>query len=199
MPNNNDNRARLSVKGSYELPFGGPGALLRTTNGILFPFTPTITVSQQIEYSQYDLVHTNYQQNSFNRSRTPTIQITGTFASQTTEEALYTLGVMHFLRVVSKMHTGTADTLRGTPPPVLSFSAYGSQNFHNVPVLVGSFNFTYTDDIDYIEVFSEGNTQSVPIIMAIAIDLLPQYSAKKQRNFNMADFASGKGYREGYL
>ena len=78
MVTKSDLRAKLSPKGKifdyrvnniyvengYAVPFLGPGEALRRTNGIIFPFTPNINVAHQVDYSQYDLVHTNYQQNS---------------------------------------------------------------------------------------------------------------------------------------
>lgn len=185
---------------AYDAPFQGPGAELRRTNGILFPYTPNISVAHQVEYSQYDLVHTNYQQNSFARSRNPAIQITGVFAAQTPAEARYTVGVMHFLRIVSKMNYGISDADRGTPPPVLEFSAYGTYNFHRVPVLVGSFNFIYEDGVDYVEVETANETVQVPTIMTIAMDLIPQYSPERQsQQFDLDDLARGQGYRRGFI
>lgn len=191
-----DLRARLLVKGSYNLPITGPSAELNGHGGIIFPFTPNITVSHQVEYSSYDLVHSNYQPNAYARTRNPQIQISAQFASQTPQEAEYVVGVMHFLRVVSKMHFGEFDNDRGTPPPVLSFSAYGKYNFYNVPVLVGSFTFTYDDTVDYVETPS-GN--QVPSLTTIAIDLLTQYSHAKQASFSLNSLASGSGYLSGFL
>ncbi len=184
-----------SVLPTYNVPFSGPGSALRRTNGILFPYTPNISVAHQVEYSQYDLVHTNYQQNSYSRTRNPQIQVTGTFASQTPAEAAYTVGVMHFLRVTSKMNFGLLDDDAGTPPPVLEFSAYGTYNFHRIPVLLGSFNFIYEDGVDYIEVETAGEVVQIPSVMTISMDLLPQYSAQIQNGFNLEEFANGRGYR----
>lgn len=210
-----DKRARLSVKSrgfngvpsladaapAYDLPFRGPAAPLRRTGGIVFPYTPVISLAQQVEYSSYEVVHTNYQQNSYSKTRNPQIQVTGTFVSQTPDEALYTIGVMHFLRVITKMNWGRADPDAGTPPPVLEFSAYGDYNFRRVPVVVGSFNFIYEDSTDYIEVVpanADGAVQ-IPTIITIAIDLLPQYSPGKQNQFDLRQFANGDGYRAGFI
>jgi len=182
---------------AYNVPFQGPGQALIRTRGIVFPFTPNISVAQQVEYGQYDVVHTNYQQNAYARTRNPQIQITGVFVSQTPEEAAYTVGVMHFLRVCSKMNFGANDDDRGTPPPVLLFSAYGAYNFQNVPVLIGSFNYVY---LDYVEVETGGETVQIPSMMIIAIDLLPQYSPEKQTNqFTLDSLARGSGYRNGFI
>jgi len=208
MSTRQDQRARLTPRGlaqtrkpgggmsfAYRVPFEGPGAPLAKTNGIIFPFTPTVSVAHQVEYSQYDLVHTNYQQNAYSKSRNPTIQVTGQFAAQTPEEARYTVAAMHFLRVTSKMNYGFYDDDAGTPPPVLEFSAYGAYNFNRIPVLVGSFNFVYEDGVDYVEVETAGETVQIPTIMVISVDLLPQYSPQIQNNFSLDKLANGSGYR----
>lgn len=211
-----DQRARLKLKGGDSVgPIGrgasafntspteaflGPGAPLRQTNGIIFPYTPNISVAHSVDYAQYDLVHTNYQQNAYSRTRNPQIQVTGQFVSQTPAEAAYTVGVMHFLRVVTKMHFGHGDPFAGTPPPVMEFSAYGTYNFNRIPVLLGSFNFIYEDNVDYVEIEtgSAAGTQ-IPSIMTIAMDLLPQYSAAKQNSFSLYELASGGGYSRGFI
>lgn len=204
-----DQRARLTPRGTlysgrngasnfnvtYDVPFNGPGTALRRTNGILFPYTPNISVAHAVDYGQYDLVHTNYQQNTYSKTRNPNIQVTATFASSTPDEAAYTVGVMHFLRIVSKMNFGARDPEAGTPPPVLEFSAYGAYNFNRIPVLLGSFNFIYEDGVDYVEVDTAGETVQIPTIMTIAMDLLPQYSPAKQNDFNLNELANGQGYR----
>lgn len=185
--------------GGYNAPLQGPGAALLRTNGILFPYTPNISFAQQVDYSTYDLVHTNYQQNAYGRTRNPTIQIQSTFISQTPDEARYTVGVMHFLRVVTKMNFGSRDPDAGTPPPVLDFSAYGTYNFNKVPVLVGSFNFVFEDGVDYVEVQTAGQPIQIPTVMTIAMDLLPQYAPAKQLAFNLNDFARGSLYSQGFI
>jgi hypothetical protein len=121
------------------------------------------------------------------------------FVSQTPAEALYTIGVLHFLRVVTKMNFGRDDPDAGTPPPVLEFSAYGTYNFRRVPVLVGSFSYVYEDGVDYVEVESNGEVIQIPSLLNISIDLLPQYSPAKQSGFSLNDFAQGNAYKGGFM
>lgn len=193
-----DSRARISAKSAYTDGFSGPGSILQTTNGILFPFTPNISVAHQVEYSSYELVHTNYQPNAYSKTRTPQIQVTGVFPSQTPDEAEYTVGVMHFLRVASKMNFGQSSN-PGTPPPVLELSAYGKYNFNRVPVLIGGFNFVYEDGVDYVTVGGSDSTLQIPVVMTIAIDLLPQYSPGIQSSFSIEEFANGSLYSAGFI
>lgn len=207
-----DNRARLLTKPGYTEPYGGggsgrsrpdgfvntgsPGEPLRRTSGIVFPYTPNISVSHQVEYSTYEVVHTNFQQLAYNKTRNPQIQVTANFINQTPDETAYSIGVIHFLRVVTKMNWGANDRDRGTPPPVLEFSAYGLTNFDNVPVVVQSFNMIYDDNVDYVE---GPDGQNLPVFMTIAIDLLPTYSPAKQNQFNLHSFANGSLYSRGFI
>ena len=57
-----DKRARLTVKGSYNLPLQGPGQNLKASGdakSLVFPYKPTITYSRPAKYGAYDLAHTN--------------------------------------------------------------------------------------------------------------------------------------------
>ena len=204
-----DNRARLTLKGNgYDIPFYGPASVLRSKKGIVFPYTPIISSSMTTEYSQYDLVHSNYPIQSFIRHRPGNINITAQFVNQTIEDAQYTAGVLHFLSVVMKMHFGTRDTNAGTPPPLLEFYAYGLTNFNRVPVFVSNFSTTYPDDVDYVSfnVNTTGRTDeagsytvNLPAIMTINIELIPHYPANTQNQFTLNGFATGGLYSLGFI
>ena len=48
-----DKRARLTVKGSYNLPLQGPGQNLKVSGDVkslVFPYNPTITYSRPANY-----------------------------------------------------------------------------------------------------------------------------------------------------
>jgi hypothetical protein len=73
-------------------------------------------------------------------------------------------------------------------------------NFNRVPVLVTNYVFTYPDDQDYIEFEVDGaGTTQLPVQMTVAIDLLPQYSPAKQRQFSVGAFSNGSLYRDGFI
>lgn len=205
-----DNRTRLVSKENYgQATARGPASVL-SNKGIIFPYTPTINYSQTVKYSEYELIHTNYAINSYVNSRLGNITIAAPFINQTETEAKYTYGAIHFLRVVTKMNTGQSSN-SGTPPPVLEFSSYGSGIFSRIPVLVGSFSTVFPNDVDYIS-FNDVETIvgsddadrgviNLPVTMEIQIELIPQYSAKKQSDFNIINFADGEFYKNnrGYI
>ncbi|MFW5895502.1 MAG: hypothetical protein ACOCT9_02040 [archaeon] len=194
-------RARLTTKGNYgNESFRGPSSILSKTKGVVFPYTPVINYSHNVNYSEYELMHTNYAINSFVNSRPGNISITAQFVNQTVDEAKYTFGVIHFLRIVTKMNFGNNSNNPGTPPPVLEFSAYGTSNFNRVPVLVGSFSTSYGNDVDYSSFKIDDQTEiRLPIKMEFSIELMPQYSARKQNNFDFEKFAQGNSYKDGYI
>jgi hypothetical protein len=146
---NTDWRVRLSMPtGSFfdTSPILTP---LWEAGGLIFPYTPTITISHSATYNELAVTHQNYQFNAYQNSRASDIQIVGEFNVQDAVQAKYWIAAVHFLRSVTKMFTGDT-AYAGNPPPVLNFSAYGDHVFRNVPVVVKSFTMTLPKDVNYI-------------------------------------------------
>jgi hypothetical protein len=209
-----DIRARVSLPRNSDILKTESGKVnpillpLKKFNGIIWPYTPTINVSHQAEYGEYDMAHTNYPTQYFTKSRPPNLQVSGPLTAQTAAEGHYMIAVLHFLRIVTKMHFGMNDKKRGTPPPVLKFSAYGDLMFSNVPVLIRSFAYDLGQDIDYIDVetdsaeagFSSGFKSKVPTMLNLVIDMVIQQTPSKLRTtFTMNDFKSGKLVKDGFV
>ncbi|MFA5490751.1 MAG: hypothetical protein WC284_16345, partial [Candidimonas sp.] len=110
--------------------------LLYETHGMVWPYTPSISVQQNIEYTQLQMIHTNQEFHAYSRTPAFTFTCTGPWTCQNIEEKNYAFACFHFLRTVSKMRFGETDSLRGTPPPMLLFSAHGNMMFNDLPVIV---------------------------------------------------------------
>ena len=195
-----DKRARLTVKGSYNLPFRGKGAGLKRSGdprSLGFPYNPTITYSRPANYGAYDLAHTNYQPRFYSNTSSPNIQLTALFTNNTDEEMDYTLGALHFLRVVSLMHYGENDEFRGTPPPVLLLTAYGVQHFQNFPVVVTSVDYTMDSDLDYVE-SADGNNLPAQLFVAVSLAHQPDLIATR-KNFTVQAIANGSLLKQGFI
>ena len=195
------NRATLTTgKSDYYRGSNNPAAILGQHRGIMFPNQPEITYNQTVTYSQYNLVHTNYTFNAYGGTPSPLLQLTAQFSQTTEEEHAYLQGVIHFLRSVTKMYYGLKEGTNpraGTPPPVLRFSAFGSNIFLNVPVVVGSFSLMFDNNVD---LKTSANGQSLPTIQTITMDLLVQQTPKKQKEaFTLAGFISGGLYGGGFI
>lgn len=181
-----NSRPRLQVGTGFNL--GGILQPLARTRGILFPYTPTIQVSHAVNYGTYDTTHSVYQTHYWVNTRNPSIQITAQFTAQTTHDAEYSAAALHFFKSATKGEFGESTSTPGLPPPVLKFSAYQELHAKDVPVIIGSFNYTLPEDIDYVE------TQhgTIPSMFIVSLDLLVQYAPAKVRSG-----FSAKGYRTG--
>lgn len=156
-----DWRVRLSLapgaKYLYKDPSGaGILAPLFATNGVIFPYTPSIETAYTANYDKYDLVHSNYRGYFYKNSAVNEINIRGTFTAQDTNEAGYMLAVIHFFRSVTKMFYGQ-DSLRGAPPPLVYLNGLGQYQFNDHPCLVSNFSYSLPDNVDYIRALAPNN------------------------------------------
>ena len=124
-------------------------APLKASDGVIFPYTPTISTSYNAEYDATDLTHSNYRGQFYKSSNVGDISINGIFTAQDTQEANYMLAVIHFFRSVTKMFYGQ-DAERGAPPPLVYLSGFGPYQFNGHPCVVKSFNYSLPNDVDYI-------------------------------------------------
>ena len=162
-PGNSDWRVRLSLgPGAQYLYNATPAGVLAPlaanggTDGVIFPYTPSVTTAYSANYEQYDLIHSNYRGLFYKNSRVGDIQLRGTFTAQNTTEANYLLATIHFFRSVTKMFYGQ-DAERGTPPPICLLNGFGGYQFSDHPVVVSSFNYTLPNDVDYIRTTNPNN------------------------------------------
>ena len=139
--------------------------LLKTGNGVIFPFTPTIQVNHSASYGTYDINQSVNQPHYYMMTPNVQINLTAIFTANTAKEASYMLAAMHFFRWATKSDFGAYEnqvrrTDAGTPPPVLVFSGYGTEQFNNIPVVLRNFSYTLPEDVDYVTV----QTQEAQII-----------------------------------
>ena len=92
--NSLDWRVKLSLAPGanylYNTPGNGSAGILeplRTTQGVIFPYTPRIDTIYSANYSQMDLTHTNYRQYYYKGSNVQEVLLTADFTAQDTQEA----------------------------------------------------------------------------------------------------------------
>jgi hypothetical protein len=160
MPANTDWRVTLRLAPGatylYNAPDAGLLQPLKVTNGIIFPYTPTIGTSYKANYDTYDLTHSNYRGYFYKNSYTDAVSLKATFTAQSTADAAYVLAVIHFFRSVTKMFYGQ-DAQRGSPPPLVFLSGLGDYQFNNHPCVVSSFGYNLPAEVDYISSGSPNN------------------------------------------
>lgn len=144
-----DWRVRVSSN-SEALPYSGVMSPLDLTKGVIFPYTPQISVTHQANYTPQKFTHSNYPAFSYENSEVQSIQITADFTVQNGNEAAYLLACIYFFRSATKMYFGQGSNV-GNPPPLVFLDGYGSHYFPHVPCLVTQFSHTMPADVDYLE------------------------------------------------
>jgi hypothetical protein len=156
---NPDWRVRLSLAPSANYLYMAavaPDILLplKGTNGVVFPYTPAISMAYKANYDAAELTHSNYKLFFYKSSAVDDISLTADFTAQDTKEANYLLAVIHFFRSVTKMFYGqdgkNNQPKAGTPPPLCYLSGLGAFQFDNHPVAVTNFQYSLPNDVDYI-------------------------------------------------
>jgi hypothetical protein len=224
-PVGEDWRVRISLATNSTLFYKnnetGPGIQgpLINTDGVVFPYTPSITVSHTARYGETKLTHSNYGSFFYEGSEVSAISISGEFTVQTEEEGKYVLAALTFFRSCTKMFFGNQDDQRyvGSPPPMVFLNGYGKLYFPNVPCVITNFSHTMPAEVDYVEVKHSldeispygktktgGITKSqiemlnssstrIPTSSTLAITVQPVYSRKfVHESFNLESFASGE-------
>lgn len=146
-------RLRLLPNATYLYKSSNPGILapLVPTDGVIFPYLPTVNTNYQAKYDEYQLTHSNFRGFFYRNSLVSDITITGTFTAQNTQEAQYVLAVIHFFRSITKMFYGQ-DAERGTPPPLVTLSGFGEYQYNNHLCVVSNFTYNLPNTVDYVRV-----------------------------------------------
>ena len=208
-----DWRVRVSLPPGSGISYGSDNPLLNIlsrTNGVVFPYTPSITVSHNARYQEQALTHSNYKNYFYEGSDVSSINIAGEFTVQNKDDALYVLAATYFFRSCTKMFFGSDPAeLAGNPPPIVFLDGYGDYYFPHVSCVVTSFQHTMPADCDYIEVsYSQGQntmntppgvaggttaqTARVPVTSTFNVTLQPIYSRKNiATNMSLTNFSKG--------
>ena len=134
---------------------------LGKAQGLIFPYTPKITMSYNVNYEKTDFIHSNLSFNSYKNSPPPTISLNAKFTADTKANAIHMLSAVWFLQACSKCDTGLNTMSKGDnkntanrsgaglPPPVLYLNGYANL-MDNIPVIIEGFTVDYPEDIDYV-------------------------------------------------
>ena len=166
-------------------------SLLENTGGVVWPYNPNITVSTKANYESPNIVHSNYNFNSYKNSVVEDIQISGEFTCETSEDAAYWIAATTFFKTATKMFFGQG-AHAGNPPVVCNLTGYGASIFDNVPVIIKSFSVDLKDDVNYI-LCDKFNTRTwVPVVSTITVTVAPVYNRRRMRQFSLEDYSRGR-------
>ena len=186
----NDWRVRINCDWSS---FSGNAmfAELARTNGVVWPYLPSVTVSTKAEYTAINPIHSNYTFNAYKNSVVDDITISGDFTCETESDAAYWIAATTFFKTATKMFFGSS-TYAGNPPIVCRLSGYGASIFNEVPVVVKNFSVDFKEDVNYIKCNAFGTNTWVPVISTVSVTVSPIYNRANQRKFSLQQYAQGK-------
>ena len=212
-----DWRLRISMAPTVASLFYGSGNNplmwpLNQTKGVIFPYTPQITVSHAARYGETTLTHSNYKSYFYEGSEVNSINIQADFTVQNIDEGQYYMAVVHFLRACTKMFYGNSP-LAGTPPPMVFLDGFGSAMFPHVPCVVTNFTQSLPSDVDYVRVpvatalesiignqimtNNAGSLVRLPTQSTLTVSLQPIYSRSNiSNNFSLERYNSGALIRQ---
>ena len=179
-----DTRVKIRVPSDYLTWLTSGSALgeLKNFGGIIFPYTPQITLEHKAEYTSQNPTHSNYTLQFYKTSSVGDITITGKFTVQNDKDAMVYLATTHLLSSLTKMRWGGigGDSDSGAPPPVCRLDAYGTFMLKNVPVVISSFKHDLPDDVDFYTINSpQFGLASVPTKAVFTVNCKPAYSRQE--------------------
>ena len=211
----NDWRVRISMQAMtaslfYNNQLNGIMYPLSQTKGLVFPYTPQLTLTHNARYGETAVTHSNYKSYFYEGSDIQSINLSCDFTVQNIQEGQYYMAAVHFLRACTKMFFG-ASNLAGTPPPLVFLDGYGSTVLPHVPCVITSFQQTMPSDVDYIAVPVGtplqnivgnqirtdlfGDVVRLPTMSTLQVTLQPVYSrASMANNFTLEKFNAGLLY-----
>jgi hypothetical protein len=180
--------------------FGVNGSNDLLAGGVVFPYTPTVTITHNARYNEQALVHSNYKNYFYEGSDIASISIAGIFTCQEASEAEYLMAAIQFLRACTKMEFGTDNPKAGTPPTLVRLYGYGEHYLPSINCVVTSVSHTMPEDVDYIKyVTGDGGYGWMPISSTLTVTLQPVVSRKRQTakmlldDYTQGSFDGGSG------
>lgn len=206
-----DWRVRVSLSNQLASMFYNNSIMspLQLTKGVIFPYTPQVTITHNARYSATPLTHSNYNSYFYEGSDIASIQIKGDFTVQNIVEGQYLMAAIQFFRTCTKMFFG-ADNYAGSPPPMVFLDGYGPSYLPHVPCVVTNFSHDMPQDVDYVQIpiglpingvaagtpISQNNVGGptwLPTTSSLSVTLQPIYSRTNiARNFTLEKYSSGQ-------
>lgn len=150
---------------AFKIRLTGPGGQL-----VLEASSP-VTEQRQAMYTGFDIVHLPTNIHSFKNTSSRKWTVTGKLVSRTKSEAQANSRYLDLVRNWLLPDFGNS----GATPPILRFFAYSNKNINNRKVVITSYDWTFSDEVDYIYTAS----QPMPVIGQLTINLEEVYSAEE--------------------
>jgi hypothetical protein len=168
---------------------------LGNSNTVVFNVMPRISESRSASYESMHPVHGPGEILRYQHTSTRTWGISAKLISRTPTEAQENLRIVNLIRswVMPFFGQGTAMNKQtqqylGAPPPIVTLSAYGDNMIGPVKCVVKSYNWSWSDDVDYLPTL---NNTPFPVVVDIEISLEEGWSPAELSGFNIVNYRDG--------
>jgi len=150
---------------------------LKDHKGVVFPYTPTISVNYKANYNSQSYVHNNFDMQAYKNSGIDDITISANFTVSNQAEGEYYIAATRFLRTLTKSFYG-ASIPQGHPPLVAQLYGYGNHVFGTseggINVVVKSVNVELPRNVQYRRILDiKSKPNWVPMDSTITIICAP--------------------------
>lgn len=161
-------------------------------NIIVFPVVPSMTLSHKANYSEIDIVHSNYPFVAYKNSKPDDITVSCEWPVESIDDAKEWLTMVRIGRTLTKMFYGNSPDV-GQPPPICTLKGFSfAENptiLPDMPVICKSFQIDLNPDVGYVGVEKE----YVPRSSNVSFTFTTVYPRVAQRSFDITQFAQGTG------
>lgn len=141
---------------------------------VVFEASSPLTESRNAMYTGFDIVHLPTNIHAYKNTTSRKWAITGKLVSRTTAEADANARNLDLIRRwLLPDFGGTGAT--GATPPICKLYAYGNKNINGRQVVIVSYDWTFTDEVDYIHAAA----QPMPVIGQLTVNMEEVYSAEQ--------------------
>lgn len=164
-------------------------------NTIILDVMPTISESRSVNYEPFTPIHHPGEIMKYRGTSGRKWSVSGRFIARNSNEATLNQIYMNVIRAWTMPFygEGTANDAElkrylGAPPPILTLSAYGSQNIKNVKCVLTNYDWSWPNDVDYIPT---NNGEPFPVIINVSISLEETWSPSEFSGFDLRKFYEG--------
>jgi hypothetical protein len=160
---------------------------------------PTISESRQVQYESFSPLHHPGEIMKYKSTSSRTWSIAAKLVSRNISEASMNLAIINTIRgwMMPFYGEGTASddvtqSYLGAPPAIVTLKAYGSTMIGPVKCVIESANWTWPNDVDYVQAKTFDDEQvPFPVVMQIDISLKESWSPAEYSGFSLSEYRRG--------
>lgn len=193
LPPNNDKTKELKVK-LVSQPLN---------ETVVFEVMPSISESRNAAYDEFTPLQHPGDMLKYRATASRSWSLSTKLVSRSSEEATKNLKTINIIRAwtmpfygVGTENDPSTKQYLGSPPQILTLTAYGKMMIGPVKCVLESYNWQFPDNVDYLPAYPDGGESGppspFPVILNIELQLKESYSPAEFSGFSLSKFKNGE-------